>query len=128
MPTCPACLRAHMPTCLVCLRANVLTCLACSRALHTHVPTCLACSRANVPCVITRQPALCASILTYLACLRANVLVLMPQFSVSLPLLLKLYKLLVRFKNLITVFPQKREIIYEPSLTTLCRLGKREYR
>ena len=80
---------AKVPCVLTCSRANVPCVFTCSRA---NVPCVLTCSRANVPCVLT--------------CSRTNVLVLMPLFSVSLPLLLKLYTLLVRFKSLITVFPQ----------------------
>ena len=88
------------------LRAkNVLT---CQRALHAYVPTCLAFLRAHVP--------------TCFACSRANVLVLTSLLSVSLPLLLKLHRLLIRFKSLITVFPQQREFIYQPSLLIMCRL------
>ena len=87
--TCQRVLRAHVPTCLACLCAHVPTCLAC---LLAYVPPCLACLRAHVP--------------TCLACSSANVLVLMSLFSVSLPLLLKLHTLLIRFKSLITVFPQ----------------------
>ena len=58
--TCLACLRTHLPTCLVCLRAPMPTCFACLRA---HVPTCLAClhaqwQRALRAYVLTRQLAL----------------------------------------------------------------------
>ena len=81
---------------------NCVPCVlkTCSRA---NVPYVLTCSRAKVPCELTCSHA---NVLFVLMCSRANVLVLMPLFSVSLPLLLKLYTLLVRFKSLITVFPQ----------------------
>ena len=89
VPCVLTCLRAHVPTCQRALRAYVLKyqralrvyVLTCQRALRNHVPTCFAGSRANV-------------------------LVLMSLFSVSLPLLLKLHTLLIRFKILITAFPQ----------------------
>ena len=83
VPTCLACLRAHEPTCLACLRVHVQTCLS------AYVLTCL---RVNVLWLVTSS--------------RANEVVLMPLFSVSLPLLLKLYTLLVSFQSLIIVFPQ----------------------
>ena len=82
------CSRDNVSCVLTFSRANVPTCLVYLRA---HVPLCLACSRATVPCELT--------------CSRDN----MPW--VSLPLLLKFYTLLVRFKSLI-----KREFIYNPSL------------
>ena len=52
---------------------------------------------------------------------------LISLFSVSLPLLLKLYTLLLRFKSLINISAQEREFIYNPSLLIICRLEKREY-
>ena len=61
--------------------------LRCQRVLRA-----LTSLRTKVPCVLT--------------CSRANVLVLIPLFWVSLPLLLKLYTLLARFRSLITVFPR----------------------
>ena len=67
MPTCLACLRAHVPKCLACLRAHVPTCLAC---LRPNVPCVLTCSRANVPCVLKCSFANVSSVLT---CSRANV-------------------------------------------------------
>ena len=108
-------LRAYVLKCQRVLCAYVLTCkcvlrdyvLTYHRVLHSYVLTChvpsvftsslatclaLMCSRANLPCVLTGS--------------RASVLVLMPLFSVSLLLLLKLYRLLERFKSLITVFSQ----------------------
>ena len=65
MPTCLACLRAHVPKCLACLRAHVPTCLAC---LHPNVPCVLTCSRANVPRVLTCSSA---NVLFVLTCQRA---------------------------------------------------------
>ena len=80
------------------LRAkNVFT---CQRALRTYVLTCQRVLRGHV---LTCK---CASAPAVITCPRVNMLVLKPLFSVSLPLVLKLYTLLVRFKNLITVFPQ----------------------
>ena len=40
VPTCLACSRAHVPTCLACLRAHVLTCQHALRALRAYVLTC----------------------------------------------------------------------------------------
>ena len=122
VPTCLRALCAYVLTCQRALRGYVLTCLVCLRA---HVPTCFACSRTHMPCVLTCS---CANAPCALTCSRGNVLVFMPVFSVSLPLLLKLYRLLVRFKSLITAFAQWREFIYKPSLLITCRLERREYR
>ena len=72
--------------------------LTCQSALLAYV---LICQRALPAYVLTCQRAFAVT------CSRANVLVLMPLFSVLLPLSLKLYTLLVlRFKSLITVLPQ----------------------
>ena len=51
VPTCFACLRAHVPTCLACSRAHMPMCLACLRD-HMITCSCLSCSRVNVPCVV----------------------------------------------------------------------------
>ena len=83
-------LRFYMIASQRALRAYMLM---CQRALRAHVPTCPARLHASASCVLT--------------CSRAILLVLMPLFSVSLPLLLKLNTLLVMFKSLITVFPRK---------------------
>ena len=113
---------------------NCVPCLlkTCSRANMTCVRKC---SGANVPCVLTCQRPLCANVLTCQCAMRAHVItcqhalsplpnmLALPRdqlptclassvisldiiFSVSLLLLLKLYTLLVRFENLINVFPQ----------------------
>ena len=122
--TCLACLRAHVPTCYACLRPQVATWFACSRA---HVQRCIDClrtSRVIMPCVLMYS---CANVACKLTWLRANrswvpclIRLAWPRdhlltfsvssfdatFSVSLPLLLKLCTLFVRFKSLINVFPQ----------------------
>ena len=76
---------------------NALYMLTCLRA---NVPCVLTCPRANVPCVLTRSRANVHFVLT---CQRASFNV---TISVSLPLLLKLHLLLIRFKSLVTVFPR----------------------
>ena len=111
--TCQHVLRAYVLTCQRILRAYVPTC-SCA-----HVPTCLEglrASRVNMPCVLMYShvaqhglsPLLHTACVTKISpanmlCLISN---LMPLFSVSLPLLLKLYTLLVRFKSLMNVFLQ----------------------
>ena len=109
--TCQRALRAFVFTCWRALRAYVLTCqralrayvLMCQRVLHAYVPCVLTCSRVNMPCARTCSRDNVPWLLT---CSSSNVLVFMPLFSVSLPLLLKLNTLLVRFKSLIIVFPR----------------------
>ena len=89
---------------------NCMPCMlkmcSCTNLPSAYVPTCPVCSHANMLCVFTCSCVLRGHMAMHLACLRANVLVLIPLFSVSLLLLLKLYTLLLRFKSLITVFPQ----------------------
>ena len=70
VPTCLACLRAHVSCVLMCSRANVLCVLTCQRALRAYVLTCLVCLRAHVPMCLA---CLCAHMPTCLACLRAHV-------------------------------------------------------
>ena len=103
-------LRPNTGSLLNCMLLRANNVLTYQRAMCAYVP------RANMPCALAHV----------LVCFCAHVLMLL--FSVSLPLLLKLYPLLVRFKRLITVFPQYREFIYKPSLLIICRLEKREYR
>ena len=82
VPTCFACLRAHVPTCLTCLRAHVLSCLACLRA---HVPTCLACSRAHMPmCLACLSDHMITC--SCLSCSRVNVpcVVCEPTYSLAI--------------------------------------------
>ena len=69
MPTCLACLPAHVPTCLACLGAHVPTCLACTCSL-ANLPCVLTCWRANVPCLLMCSRA---NVLCVLTCSRANV-------------------------------------------------------
>ena len=96
-----------------CSRANVTCVLTCSRA---NVPCVLTCSRANVLCMLTCSRA------NVLMWSRANVLVLMPLFSVSLPLSLKFYAVLVRLKSLITVLSlKKREKVPSSKSQTLTK-------
>ena len=136
VPMCLTCSCANMPCMLTCSRANVLCMVTFLRAhvpfvltyqcaLHTYMLTC------HVPCMLMCSCAsacLCIHVLCMLSCSRTNMLVLMPLFSVSLPLLLKFYTLLVRLTSFITAFPQQCEFIYKPSLLILCRLENREYR
>ena len=75
MPTCHACLRAHVPKCFACLaflRAHLPMCLA---RLRAHVPTCFTCLRANVPCVCTCSRANVLYVLTCQCALRVYVLI-----------------------------------------------------
>ena len=78
---CLAWLRAHVPMCLATSRSNMLTCLEslASHGLYDHV-------------------------ITYQHVLPPQEVVLMPIFSVLLSLLLKLCKVLVRFKSLINLY------------------------
>ena len=109
--TCQRALRAYVLMCQRALRAlvpkcqrtlsiyvpHVSTCLAC---LCTHVTTCLASSSAQVPtCIYSiAWHGLHDHVIT---CQHPSFDAL---FSVSLPLLPKLYTLLARFKSLISVF------------------------
>ena len=128
--TCLACLRGNVSCRLACSRANALSILTCSRAIVSCVLTCssasmpcaLLCSLVNVFCVLSCSRASVSWVLTCLTCCYAvsslphmacvirityrHALVLMPHFSVSLPLMLKLYTLLVKFNSLINVFPR----------------------
>ena len=105
------CQRALVTYGLACQWPCVFYVLTCQRVLRPHVLTCqhalrvyvLKFQRALRAYVLTCQRDLRAYVLT---CSRTNVLVLMLLFSVSLPLLLKMYTLLIRFKSLIIVFPQ----------------------
>ena len=107
------CSRANVPWVLMCSRANVpwvLTWLTCQHVLRAYVLTCQHGLRAHV---LTCQHALgplphtaCVTMITYQHALPTQKVVLMPLFSVSLPLELNLYRLLVRFKNLTNVSPQ----------------------
>ena len=77
MPTCFACLLAHVSMCLTHSCAHVPTCLACLRA---HMPTCHKCLSAhmptsleylqawcvNMPCMFMYTPVNVACELTYL--------------------------------------------------------------
>ena len=120
--TCFACLRAHVSTCLACSRANVPYVFTCQRDLRAYVLTCLVCLRTKIPCMLKCSNA------NVLMCLHANVLTWeralsslfhLPEFFawlisnfdatffwVSLPLLLKLYTMMVRFDNLMNIFPK----------------------
>ena len=91
------CSRTKAPYILTCLRANMSCVFTCPRV---NVSCVLTCPRANVPCVLTCSRANVHFVLT---CQSASFNV---TISVSLPLLLKLHILLIRFKSLITVFPQ----------------------
>ena len=131
--TCWIVLRAHVLTCERALRAYVLTCqgdlhayvLTCQISLRALVRKCQRALGAYVRQVSTSLACLCTHVSTCLAsphahlptCLdsiawhglrdqviTSSVLVLMPLFSVLLPLLLKLYILLVRYKISITAF------------------------
>ena len=93
---------------LACLSAYVLKCLECLRTWQVIISCMLPCFRVNLPCELTFQHAL--SPLRYMlrvttwssaniSCLRS----FDTFFSVSLPVLLKLHTLLVRFDNLIYV-------------------------
>ena len=107
-----------------CVCAHVLTCFACS---HAHVPACLQCLRAsclNMPCMLMYLYVQVAFMLTcssdnmpWVPCLTqldwrrdhlptclSSVSSLMLLFSISLPLLVKLHTMLVRFKSLMKVF------------------------
>ena len=81
--TCQRVLRAYVLTCQLALLADVLT---CQRVMRAHMFTFQRALRAYV--LTCQHASLDATIFSYL------------------PLLLKLYTLLVRFKSLITVFPQ----------------------
>ena len=100
--TCQSALSAYVPhvsTCLVYLCSHVSTCLAISRA-RTNMPW--------VPC-LTRLVWSC----DYLPPCFTSSVSNFDATSVSLPLLLKFYTLLVRLKSLINVFRQKREFILQ---------------
>lgn len=95
------CLRAKAPWVLNCLcqhdlRTYVLT---CQHAMQTHLLTCqhTLSSLPHTACVTTSSPDNMPS------CLLSS---FDATFSASLPFLLKLYTLLIRFDNLIDVFPQ----------------------
>ena len=97
--------RAHVPTCLECLLPHRSTCLAC---LSTRVSTWLARSPDHVPTCL-ESLALYGFAWSHdhlLTCLASSVGSFDATFSVSLPLLLKLWTLLVRFKSLTNVSPQ----------------------
>ena len=126
LPTCIASLRAHVPTCLECLRVHESCVLTSQRVLSAYVPTCLSClhdhvrgcfacslahvttcleclraSRVNMPCVLMYS---CFNVACEFTCSRAN----MPwvpclQFHCHC---CWSCTLLVRFKSLISVFPQ----------------------
>ena len=107
-----------------CSHTNMLCVLSCSRGNVPWVYWYLTCnhvchaydSRVNVACELTcsRANILCIPSLTRLAWLRDHLPTCFPSsvsifkafFSVSLPLLFKLYTLLIKFKSLINVFPQ----------------------
>ena len=98
-----------------------------------HTKNLLTCQHALCGYVLTCQSALRTYVLTYQSALRAYVLTYQhassgATFSFSLPLLLKLQELLVKFKSLIAAFPQQCEFIHKPSLLFICRLEKREHR
>ena len=65
-----------MPTCFACLSAHVSSVLTCSRTLRAHMPTCFTCLRAHEPtcfaCIRADEPACLAClrvhVSTYLAC------------------------------------------------------------
>ena len=114
MPTCLACIRAHVLTCFVCLRAHVPTCLECLRALHVNMFCVLIYSRVNVACDLTCshankpwEPYLTRfawpldHLPTYFD---FSVSSFDGIFSVLLLLFLNFYILLVRFKSLIKSF------------------------
>ena len=119
------CSRTSVCCMLTCSRANISCMLTCSHGNMSQVLTCLTCQHALRPYALTCQHALWAHVLTFqhalsplshmpcvttwstanttcLACLEF----LMPLFSVSLPLLLKLYTLLVRLDYSVNVFLQ----------------------
>ena len=88
-------LRAYVLMCQRALRAYVLM---CQRDLRTHVSTWLESLASD---------GLCDHVITCQHALPSQLVILMPFFSVSLSLLLKLYTLLVRFfESLIDVFSQ----------------------
>ena len=130
LPCVLTCSRENVPCVLTCPGANVPGVFMCS---HANVPCVLTSSRANVPYMLTCSRALPAYVLRcrrvlcayLLTCQGANFDATVIQFHSHC--LLKLYTLLVRFKSLITVFPQYREVIYKLSLLIICRLEKREY-
>ena len=94
------CSRANVPCVLTCSRANLPYVLMCLASLPAHVLTCLARLCVLRPYLLTCQRVLRAYVLMWQrASFDATI------FS-SLPLLLKLYTLLVRFKSLVIVFPQ----------------------
>ena len=108
MFTCVACLHVHLPTCLACLCAHLPKCLACSHAnvpgvlmwSRANVSWVLMCSRVNVPCVLTCSRTNVPCVLT---CQRARFDATIFSFTAISQ---KLPTLLVRFKSLITAFPQ----------------------
>ena len=87
----------NLPCMFMCSRANVLT---CSRALRAQVLKCqraymLTCERA--PSSFSHLPAIFAWLVKSFDA---------TFFSVSLPLLLKLYILMLKFDNLMNIFPK----------------------
>ena len=106
--TCQRALRGNVPYVLKFSRVNVswvLTCLTCQHALRTYVLTCQRVLRAYLlMCQHTLNPLFGTVCVTTWS--PASKLVLIPLFSVSLPLLLRFYTRLVKFKSLINVFPQ----------------------
>ena len=117
---------------LTCQRALRIYMLICQRALWSYVLTCqrdlraygLTCKRSLRTLVLTMLPPLsayvtylsmwlsfpsqgfCVHVITWQHDLPPQKVLLMRPFLVLLPLLLKMYTLLVKFKSLINVFPQ----------------------
>ena len=133
-------LRAHVPACLACLcdhvHANVNWVLACLMSHHAlcgyvpHVSSCLACLGTDMSRYLASSRVdfpRCFECLAFQG-LRDYVVIYqhaLPAFSVSLPFLLNLYTLLIRFENLIKVFPQELEFIFNPRLLIIFRLNSR---